>query len=80
MSYLSKCSFGMSELDYLGHTVLGNGVSMDKGKVQVVLDWPTPKNVKQLRGFLGLWLLPPIHQTLLFYCFTAGQFTQKGVF
>lgn len=51
---LSKCSFGMLEVDYLGHTVSGNGVSMDKGKVQAVLDWPPPKNLKQLRGFLGL--------------------------
>lgn len=51
---LSKCSFGMLEVDYLGHNVSGNGVSMDKGKVQAVLDWPPPKNLKQLRGFLGL--------------------------
>jgi hypothetical protein len=27
---------------------------MDKDKVQVMQDWPTPTNVKQLRGFLGL--------------------------
>lgn len=35
---LSKCSFGLLEVDYLGHTVSGSGVSMDKGKVQAVLD------------------------------------------
>ncbi|GAU28865.1 hypothetical protein TSUD_293170 [Trifolium subterraneum] len=39
---LSKCSFGMEEVDYLGHTVSGTGVSMDKEKVQTVLDWPQP--------------------------------------
>ena len=27
---------------------------MDKDKVQVVLQWPTPITIKQLRGFLGL--------------------------
>jgi len=27
---------------------------MDANKVQVVIDWPTPTNLKQLRGFLGL--------------------------
>lgn len=27
---------------------------MDTSKVQAILDWPTPENVKQLRGFLGL--------------------------
>jgi hypothetical protein len=44
----------MKEVDYLGHTVSGSGVAMDKLKVQTVLDWPKPTNVKQLRGFLGL--------------------------
>ncbi|PNY16671.1 retrotransposon-related protein, partial [Trifolium pratense] len=51
---LSKCSFGVMEIEYLGHIVTGQGVSMDKEKVQAVLNWPIPKNVKQLRGFLGL--------------------------
>ncbi|KAK2367199.1 hypothetical protein QL285_080510 [Trifolium repens] len=51
---LSKCSFGVSEIDYLGHVVTGKGVTMEKDKVQAVRDWPVPKNVKQLRGFLGL--------------------------
>lgn len=27
---------------------------MDKSKVQAVMDWPCPKNLKQLRGFLDL--------------------------
>jgi hypothetical protein len=51
---LSKCSFGVLEIEYLGHIVSGQGVSMDSGKVHAILEWPTPKNVKQLRGFLGL--------------------------
>jgi len=38
----------------LGHVVPGTRVSMDKSKVQVVLEWPSPKSLKQLRGFLGL--------------------------
>lgn len=51
---LSKCSFGLLEVDYLGHVVSGSGVAMEKSKVQAVLEWPHPENVKQLRGFLGL--------------------------
>jgi len=31
---LSKCSFGTSEIDYLGHTISGQGVHMDKQKVK----------------------------------------------
>ncbi|MCH87732.1 enzymatic polyprotein, partial [Trifolium medium] len=51
---LSQCTFGMKEVDYLGHTVSGSGVAMDKCKVKDILEWPPPTTVKQLRGFLGL--------------------------
>ncbi|WVZ89126.1 LOW QUALITY PROTEIN: hypothetical protein U9M48_035574 [Paspalum notatum var. saurae] len=50
----SKCFFGESSVAYLGHVVSRTGVSMDAGKVQAVVDWPTPKSVRALRGFLGL--------------------------
>lgn len=35
---LSKCSFGLSKVDYLGHTVSNQGVEMDQSKVQAVLN------------------------------------------
>jgi hypothetical protein len=35
---LSKCSFGMTEVEYLVHVVSGQGVAMDKLKVQAVVD------------------------------------------
>lgn len=50
----SKCCFGFTEIDYLGHTISHQGVHMEKDKVKVVLDWPIPISLKQLRGFLGL--------------------------
>ena len=51
---LSKCCFGLEEIEYLGHIVSNKGVAMDSSKVQAVLEWPIPSNVKQLRAFLGL--------------------------
>lgn len=47
-------SFGLLEVDYLGHKVSGVGVAMDANKVQAIKEWQVPKNIKQLRGFLGL--------------------------
>ncbi|KAJ0436024.1 putative nucleotidyltransferase, Ribonuclease H [Helianthus annuus] len=51
---LSKCCFGVSKVNYLGHVISSSGVAVDFSKVQAVLDWPTPKNAKGVRGFLGL--------------------------
>uniref|UniRef100_A0A151UIJ1 Retrovirus-related Pol polyprotein from transposon 17.6 n=1 Tax=Cajanus cajan TaxID=3821 RepID=A0A151UIJ1_CAJCA len=51
---MSKFSFGLQQVEYLGHTVSGEGVAMEKDKIQAVLNWPVPLNLKQLRGFLGL--------------------------
>jgi hypothetical protein len=50
----SKCSFGESSVAYLGHVVSGNGVTMDVSKVQAVTEWPRPRSIRALRGFLGL--------------------------
>lgn len=49
-----KCSFGQQSVEYLGHVITGNGVAVDPNKVVGVLQWPQPKNVKGVRGFLGL--------------------------
>lgn len=50
----SKCTFAASSVQYLGHVISALGISMDKDKVAVVEDWPTPSSARQLRGFLGL--------------------------
>lgn len=51
---LSKCAFGQSKVDYLGHVISVQGVEVDPDKVQVVRDWPTPTSVTHLKAFLGL--------------------------
>lgn len=47
----SKCEFGMIQIEYLGHNVSAMGVQMEKSKVEAIVQWPAPTNIKQLRGF-----------------------------
>lgn len=51
---LSKCAFAQTSVSYLGHIISGQGVVMDPTKVEVIQQWPTPANTKELRSFLGL--------------------------
>lgn len=48
----SKCSFGLQQVEYLGHIVSDQGIAMDDSKVQAIINWPSPGNLKQLCGSL----------------------------
>lgn len=50
----SKSSFANSETKFLGHIVSSEGIRPDPKKVASVQDWPVPKNVHDVRSFLGL--------------------------
>nr|GEU84534.1 retrovirus-related Pol polyprotein from transposon 17.6 [Tanacetum cinerariifolium] len=50
----SKCSFAVTQVEYLGHKISTQGVSTDPSKIKAILKWPTPTTIKQLKGFLGL--------------------------
>jgi hypothetical protein len=51
---LSKCKFAQQSIAYLGHVISAQGLSTDPNKIHAIINWPTPKNVKEVRGFLGL--------------------------
>ena len=40
----SKCSFGISPVEYLGHFITANGISTDPRKIEAVRKWPIPSN------------------------------------
>jgi hypothetical protein len=50
---MSKCEFGKTSLVYLGHIVGGGELKIDPSKVKVILEWPKPKNMTEVRRFLG---------------------------
>ena len=49
-----KCFLFQTEVKYLGHLVMSEGVSTDPEKIKAVKKWPVPNNVHELRSFLGL--------------------------
>ena len=48
-----KCEFERTEVEYLGLVIREGEVAMDPVKVKAVTEWPAPKNLRELRGFLG---------------------------
>ena len=51
---MSKCEFGMKELLYLRHIIGKDGVKVHMEKIRAILEWPSPKNITKLRGFIGI--------------------------
>ncbi len=50
---LEKCEFHTTSVAFLGYIISQEGVAMDEGKVNAVLNWPLPSNIKELQRFLG---------------------------
>ena len=51
---LSKCEFGLTYILYLGHIIGQDGVKVDIDKIRSILEWPRPKSLGELRGFIGI--------------------------
>ena len=49
-----KCDFGKTHLNFLGHVIGADGIRVDPKKTEVVQQWPQPKDIGNLRSFLGL--------------------------
>ena len=50
----SKCTFSSEKVEYLGFIISKDGVATDPAKVEAVKNWPSPKNIREVRRFLGL--------------------------
>ena len=51
---LKKCVFMRDSLLFLGYVVSSEGIKVDEDKVKAIREWPTPKNMSDVRSFHGL--------------------------
>ena len=51
---LSKCSFGIAKVEYLGYLISGNGVETDPKKIKAIANWPETSITEGCNEFLGL--------------------------
>jgi hypothetical protein len=49
-----KCEFWLDKVAFLGHVVTKEGIAVDLGKVEEVVNWVRPSNAHEVRSFLGL--------------------------
>ena len=51
---LNKCDFWLKEVSFLGHIVSSEGIRVDPTKIEAVMNRKPPRNVTEVRSFLGL--------------------------
>ncbi|KAH7710724.1 gagpol and env protein precursor [Aphelenchoides avenae] len=49
-----KCAFLKTETAFLGHVISSEGLKTDAEKIEKILAFPVPKNMTDVRSFLGL--------------------------
>jgi hypothetical protein len=88
----SKCVFQAPSVTYLGHRISAQGLSPMTEKVRAIKEAPSPKNVAELRSFLGLvnyygkflpelsTVLAPLYQLLHKDCSWNWQQAQETAF
>ena len=50
----SKCSFMLDKIEYLGHIIDAKGLHPTQEKVKAIREAPHPRNISELRSFLGM--------------------------
>jgi hypothetical protein len=49
-----KCDFYQKKIQYLGHVISTEGVAVDLEKIRAILEWLVPKDVEDIRSFMGI--------------------------
>eukprot|EP00731_Ephydatia_muelleri_P032928 Em0024g472a len=66
---MDKCAFFQTSLEFCGHRIDADGLHKTQAKMRAITEAPVPRDVSQLRAFLGLvnyynWFLPNLANTL----------------
>jgi len=48
-----KCTFLTDQVIFLGVVVSSQGVSADPDKIKAIVEWPEPRNIREVRSFMG---------------------------
>ena len=48
-----KYSFDCNQVEFLGYVISSEGISMDPTKVKTVVEWQTPRSLRDVQCFLG---------------------------
>ena len=51
---LCRCDFYRDRIQYLGHIISKEGIYVDPEKIEAIMNWPTPRNVTDVRSFMEL--------------------------
>ncbi|CAK1603025.1 unnamed protein product [Parnassius mnemosyne] len=70
---LEKCQFFQTQINYLGYKISSEGIRPGKLKIEAVANFPEPKNVHEVRQFVGLSRLPALSQEFFSDCKTVDK-------
>ena len=51
---LRKWDFYKNRIHYLGHIISDEGIYVDPEKIEAIMNWPTSRNLTNVRYFMGL--------------------------
>ena len=48
------CDFYKDKIQYLGHVISKEGISVDLDKIKAIIEWHVPKDITDVRSLMGI--------------------------
>ena len=74
----SKCEFYKDKMQYLGNMISEEGILVDSDKIKAIIDWPVPKDVTNVRSFMGITGYYIIYRSIFENCKSYNIIAEKG--